>query len=690
MLFGAAYYHEYQPYERLDEDIRMMQAASVTCVRVGESTWGTWEPRDGHFELDWMQRILDALHQAGIKAILGTPTYAIPAWLHRKHPEIMALADHGRRVYYGARQNMDLSHPAYRFHCERAIRAIVGRFASHPAVIGYQVDNETGVRPLYNPGVFQSFIDHLKAKYGTVDKLNEAWGLTYWSHRLGDWADLWTPDDNTNPGYDLEWRRFQSSLTTDFLGWQVDIVRELKRPDQFITHCFVGSHGTGYRDRYAVSQLLDIPADNPYHSTQDGLALPAVEHAAWQIPEWSKEWGAYALYMRGDLARSGKGTNYLITEVNALAVGGHANNFPAYDGQWRLAAYAYISRGANSISYWHWHTIHYGAENYWGGILNHDLGPNRCYRELSRLGHELKQHGSLLTDLKVDADVAFLYSEDSRYALEFQPCLKAPGSAMPDGASYQRVFNAFYRSFFDARAQVAVVHPPQDWERYPLLMAPALYVADDALLARLVRYAENGGHLVLTFRAAYVDEHCRARWQKAPGPLRKAVGASYNEYSNLVLPLGLRPGEGSLTLSPEAKAEAWADGLELEGATALAYYDHPHFGRFPAITTQPFSKGRVTYIGTLPNQALGKALAGWVMEQSGIAPLGIGLPEPVRCNTARSADGKRLWFWTNWSYAPQSVLSLPAGGTELFSQAVVRAGESLALEPWGVKIVVES
>jgi len=688
MLFGAAYYAEYQPYERLEEDIRLMVRAGVNCVRVGESTWGTWEPRDGHFEFDWMQRILDALHQANIKVILGTPTYAIPAWLHRKHPEIMAQGPHGHQVRYGARQNMDLSHPAYRFYCERAIRAIVGHFANHPAIIGYQIDNETGVRPLYNLGVFQSFVDYLKDKYGSVDRLNEVWGLTYWSHRLGDWADLWTPDDNTNPGYDLDWRRFQSSLTTDFLRWQANIVRELKRPDQFITHCFVGSHGTGYRDRYDVSQLLDIPADNPYHSTQDGLALPAADHAAWMLPEWSKEWGVYALYLRGDLARSGKGTNYLVTEVNAMAVGGHDTNFPAYDGQWRLAAYAFISRGANAISYWHWHTLHYGTENYWGGILNHDLGPNRCYRELSRLGNELKQHGDLLTDLEVGADVAFLYSEDSRYALEFQPCLKVPNSASPDRASYQRIFNTFYRSFFDARAQISVVHPPQDWERYPTLVAPALYVADDALLERLVHYADDGGHLVITFRTGYVDQYCRARWEKAPGPLRRAVGATYNEFSNLVLPLGLRAAEGAPDLPAEARAEAWADGLELEGATALAYYDHPHFGRFPAITTHSFGRGRVTYVGTLPNPALGKTLASWVLRQSGIVPLGEGLPESVRCTTARATDGKQLWFWSNWSFSPQTVPNLPIGGTELFTQARLRTGQALEMEPWGVRIVV--
>ncbi|MDQ3459523.1 MAG: beta-galactosidase trimerization domain-containing protein, partial [Deinococcota bacterium] len=344
---------------------------------------------------------------------------------------------------------------------------------------------------------------------------------------------------------------------------------------------------------------------------------------------------------------------------------------------------------------WHWHSLHYGHEIYSHGILNHDLEPNRCYHELSRIGHELKRHDELLTDLQPESDVAFLYSQDSKYALEAQPCLLVPNRAEvePDRRSYQRIFNAFYQGFFDVHARAAIIHPPQDFEAFRILIAPALYIADDALLERLLHYAEGGGHLLLSFRSGYADEYARARWQRAPGLLRAAVGASYNEYSNLVSPLGLNTGEDefadALQMPPEARAEAWADGLELEGATPLAYYDHPHLGRFPEVTTQALGKGRITYVGTLPNPGLSKALAGWVLKQAGIRPLVQNLPESVRVTTALAKSGKRLWFFHNWSMSPRTIPALSAGGVELFSGAPLEVGDELSLAPWDVKVVVE-
>lgn len=692
MLYGVAYYHEYQPYDRLADDIQKMTDAGFTVVRIGESTWASWEPSDGHFEFAWMDRVIDAMHKAGIKVIFGTPTYAIPPWLHRKHPDIMAQYGQGRRAHYGARQNMNHAHPAYRFYAERVIRALVSHYARHPGIIGYQVDNETGSGLLHNLDVFQSFLDHLKEKFGSVDRLNEVWGLTYWSHKLGDWADLWTPDGNTNPGYDLEWRRFQSSLVTEFLAWQKRIVREYARPDQFVTQCVVGAHGRAEADVYDIAQAMDVLAINPYHVTQDGLDLSADDNRFVGKTEWMDfmmpDAGVWSIYLNGDMARGAKDANFLITELNALSIGGSHCNYPSYDGQWRQSVYAYVSRGANMVEYWHWHSLHFGTETYWGGVLNHDLEPGRCYQELSRIAHEFRQHDDILTDLKPDVDVAFLYSQESKYGLEFMPCLPQKGSNLPDRTSYQRIFNVFYRAFFDARAQALIVHPAQNFEAYPLVVVPALYVANELLLDRLAEYASNGGHLLLTFRSGYADEFARIRWQRAPGPLRQAVGASYQEYSNLVAPLALKEGTGEFTLPADARATGWADGLQLEGATPLAYYDHPHFGRFPAVVSQTFGKGRVTYCGTLPNAVLGKRLAEWVMQRAGMQLPFADMPVSVHVSSAQSQTGKKLWFFSNWSWEQQQLEAVQLSGYELFSSEQFKDGDALALGAWDVKVIV--
>ena len=237
VLFGAAYYHEYQHIPRLAQDLHLMAQANFTVIRVGESVWSTWEPENGVFDLDWLQPVLDEAHEHGIGVILGTPTYAAPPWLARLYPEINVERSTGQRMGWGARQEIDYSHPAFLFHAERVIRRIIARYVGHPAVIGFQVDNEPGNEIFYNHSVFQRFVDHLRRRYGSVEEINEQWGLTYWSHRLATWADLWTPDANLQPQYALAWRRFQASLTTEFIGWQADIVREYARDDQFVTTC---------------------------------------------------------------------------------------------------------------------------------------------------------------------------------------------------------------------------------------------------------------------------------------------------------------------------------------------------------------------------------------------------------------------------------------------------------------------
>ena len=221
VLYGVAYYPEYMPSDRLDKDVDLMQKAGITVVRVGESTWSSWEPRDGDFQFEWMQRVLDRLHKSGIKVILGTPTYSIPTWLYKEHPEIL-VAHAGKAPqlsnpyeptypaeltpgHYGIRQNYDFLNPYFRQHAERVIRQIVSHSKDHPAVIGYQIDNETAPTGVTTPYVNAAFVERLKQKYKTTDTINKIWGLVYWGQLVDKWDDLPTRDGILNPGYKLEW-----------------------------------------------------------------------------------------------------------------------------------------------------------------------------------------------------------------------------------------------------------------------------------------------------------------------------------------------------------------------------------------------------------------------------------------------------------------------------------------------------
>ena len=693
VLFGAAYYAEYQTDTKPGEDLDAMLDAGFTVIRVGESVWSTWEPENGRFDLEWLEPVLDAAHEREISVILGTPTYAVPPWLARQYPEIAGQRSTGRPIGWGARQEADFTHPAFRFHAERVVRAIVARYAPHPAVIGFQVDNEPGLELLHNAGVFARFVDHLRHVYGDVETLNREWGLVYWSHRLSTWADLWTPDGNVQPQYDVAWRQFQAAQTDEFIAWQAGLVREYAREDQFVTTCL--QYDRPAVDEVGVTRALDLTAGNPYYLMQDGLARPddARRRQSWVAA------GTWALFRAGDRMFGSRQEPYLVTETNATSIGEPWNNGPAYDGQWRQVAWALVGRGARMIEYWHWHTLHFGAETFWGGVLPHSQRPGRTYRQIAALGAELRTAGPLLAGYLPDADVLMVFSNPSKWFMEKYPPLRESDGA-PNGRAYHDVFDAFYRGAFDAGLQTRVVHDSQLTgadvrpefadaaavaAAHPLLVAAGVYAADDELLDWLAAYADAGGHLLVGPRTGYGDDLGRARFEVAPGRLADPAGAWYDEYSNVDAPVPVVTAPGSpLILPGGAAATYWIEGWNAEDATVLAGYDHPHFGRWAAVTTRRHGAGRITCVGTLPDSRFARALFDWARP----APdPWSARPEAVTHTSGRNGEGVPLHLVHNWGWEPV-VVAAPVELTDPLGGRTYRAGEPIELAAWDVRLLV--
>ncbi|MBT0773190.1 beta-galactosidase [Kineosporia sp. J2-2] len=696
VLYGAAYYHEYQPTPRLEQDFEEMKAAGFSVIRIGESVWSTWEPEDGVFDLEWITPVLDAAGRHGIAVILGTPTYAVPPWLQRRYPEINAEIATGKKFGWGMRQEMDVTHAAFRFHAERVVRRILERHAQHPAIVGFQVDNEPGAWVLHNPGVFERFRDHLRHRYGTVEKLNEAWGLTYWSHRLSDWSDLWRPDANALPQYDLAWRLFQADLLTEFIAWQTGIVNEYAG-DRFVMTCMSYSRPTVRDD--ALGELFTVTAGNPYFKAQDALALPdtAVKPQTW----WTQ--GTWALYHSADWMFGTRHEPFLVTEVGAQSIGFSSMNQPGYPGQRRQAAWALISRGAQMIEYWHWHTLHFGPETYWGGVLPHSQRPGRTYREIAAIGQELAGLGDRIVGLRPDAQVGLLYDHASKWSFEKWGPLAAPdGMPVPD--SYGPLVEAFSRGAFDAGLQTRVYHaskildadPAEVARELPVFVVSAYYVADDAVLAWLLDYAAAGGHLVLGPRTGYADTEARARPEIAPGGgLHEAAGAWYDEYTNLeeTVPVLAVPGSG-LTLAEGAGAREWIESYQVTDGTVVARYDHPFHGDYAAVTTREHGAGRVSAVGCLPNPQLASSVLSWAAGSAGSADSAGSLENvwtpdapSVRVHSAVNGRGERLWVVQNWSWESASVV-VPLAAENLHTGDRVTEGDTLTLGPWDVVVLV--
>jgi beta-galactosidase len=684
ILFGAAFYDEYRVHGTLERDLDLMAEAGFSVIRVGESVWSTWEPEPDRFELDWLEPVLDGARERGISVILGTPTYAVPAWLRTAHPEIAAEGATGIRVPWGYRQEIDYTHPAFRDRAERVIRAIVARYADHPAVIGFQVDNEPGPHLLHNEGVFAGFLDHLRAEYGTLEELNERWGLVFWSNRLTDWRQLWRPDGNSSPQYQVEWRRYQAKVVADFIHWQARIVREYASEHQFVTTCI--SYERPAVDDVALTRGLDIAAGNPYYKMQDALRL-GVEVPRPEI-WWSS--GVWGLYEQADRMFSSTQSRFLVTETNAQSIGqSHWQNHPPYPGQIALAAFALVARGARMVEYWQWQTLHYGIETYWGGVLPHSGRPGRIYGEIAALGARLRDLGPRLEGFVPDADVALLYSLDTKWSYEFYPPL-ATADGGPDRHSYLAVFDRYYRAAFERGAQSRIVHVEQFVEQdaiaavaaYGTLIVPSLYVASDRALDALVAYAEAGGHLIVGIRTGYGDELARARAEVAPARIGGPAGVHYDEYSTLDSPVALRA--DAIDLGDDAYATAWADRLEIDDAEVLARYAAGIYAGEAAMTTREVGAGRITYVGTVPSLSGGTALLRWAVPRAVADAWHVDATVTVTSGSSRAGH---VWFVSNWSpdaaSATSSVDLIDADGRP------ISAGTPIVLDPWAVFVLVE-
>ena len=665
ILYGAAYYEEYTPYDRLDADVALMKSAGITVVRIGESTWSTLEPQDGVFDYSHIDRMIRAMDKAGIAVIVGTPTYAIPTWLARKYPDVLAVTPTGHNLY-GPRQNMDITNPHFRLYAERVIRNLVSHVKDQPAVIGYQVDNETKSYRVSGPEVQRGFVDWLKQRFPNLEALNRAYGLDYWSSRINNWDDFPNIDGAVNASLTSAFAEYQRSLVTDYLAWQASIVREIKRPDQFITHNFdMDWHGYSYGiqpevDHFAAARTLDIAGIDIYHPSQDHLT--GVEIA-----------------LGGDLARSMRGgKNFLLMETEAQGF----PDWTPYPGQLRLQAYSHIANGADMVEYWHWATTNNSIETYWRGLLSQDYLPNATFREATQIGAELKRIGPELVGLQKHNQVAVYFS--NRALTAFNAFKFGWGSNI----SYNDVLRPFYDALYRANIEADLIDPSSpDLSRYKLIIVPALYAASDAEVEALKTYVRQGGHLVLTFKSGFSDENVKVRSTAQPGGFAEAVGATYSQF---VIPEKVTLKGSGFEGADPADVRWWMELLQPTTATVLATYDHPSWGGYAAITRNTYGKGEITYIGFMPGDGVISRILGQAADRAHINRSAGTFQFPIIVRSGVGAKGRTLHYVLNYSKESRTVTSPFPAGADLLTRKPVMQGGSIDLAPWGVAIIAEN
>ena len=675
LLYGAAYYDEYMPYDRLDKDVEMMKKAGINTVRIAESTWSTCEPQPGVFDFSHVERVMDAMEEAGINVIIGTPTYAVPTWMVKAHPDVLAETVRGRGIY-GARQIMDITHPVYLFYAERVIRELMKLTAHRKCVIGFQLDNETKYYGTAGKNVQEQFVKYIREKFhDDLDALNYEFGLDYWSNRINAWEDFPDVRGTINGSLGAEFEKFQRTLVDKFLGWQADIVNEYRREDQFVTHNLDFewrgySYGIQpYVNHLHASQCLTIAGTDIYHPTQDDLT--GVEIA-----------------FGGDLIRSLKQDNYLVIETEAQGFPG----WTPYKGQLRLQAYSHLASGANSVMYWHWHSIHNSFETYWKGLLSHDFQENATYREACTIGNEFARLGKHLVNLKKKNEVAVLVSNEALTALNwFRIQEQAPG-ADAKSIYYNDVMRWMYDTLYHMNIECDFIWPEsENLEQYKAIVVPALYAAPDELLIRLKQYVENGGTLIASFKTAFANENVKVSHQVQPHILSNCFGVHYDQFT-FPKNVGLT-GEVILKKTDQKgnahpAANVFMELLVSEGAEVLASYEHYNWKDYAAITRNHYGKGQAVYIGCMTDEETLKSVYKAVLPEADVE-----IPEyhyPIIVRKGLNDLGKTVCYFLNYSGMELEMPYDYKNGIELLENTAVENGTALQMPAWGVKIVEEA
>ncbi|MEN9938730.1 MAG: hypothetical protein RLZZ387_5309 [Chloroflexota bacterium] len=678
---GVCYYPEHWPEELWADDFRRMRELGLTVIRIAEFASSIFEPEEGTFSFDLFDRAIALAHAHGLQVILGTPTATPPAWLTHKYPEVLNVTQAGVRYQHGMRRHYTYNAPIYRELSARIVRKMAEHYGRHPAVIGWQIDNELNceVNVFYAAADHAAFCDWARRRYGTLDALNRAWGTVFWSQTYTDWEQVRltgpTPSDSPNPHQALDEKRFFSDSAISFARLQADILRELA-PGQWIT-----TNGLfGHLDNHQLTEeTLDFFSYDSYpnFSTIFGSALPQYGAEPLQDRFWS--W-------RLSATRS-ISAHFCVMEQQS-GPGGWVNRIAQPSpkpGQLRLWTYQSVAHGADMVLYFRWRTATMGTEIYWHGINDYHNRPNRRVAEVAQVGRELEALGPRVVATKPAAQVALVSDYDNEWDGELDtwhgPYTRQSVYAWFAALQYRHIpVDALY-----LRASTTLA----DLSRYQVLVYPHPAIMSDATAELLAEYVRQGGTVVFGARTGYKDTTGQCPMRPFPGPVAELCGITVADFTRIgpqeqAPPLRWKGAQGDALA-----ADAFNDILQVEApdVEVLAEYGGGYYAGAPALVRRAAGAGQVYYYGAVFNVPAATAL----IEQLGLSSPVAGwldLPPPVELCVREREDGAgRLLFLLNYSAEAQTV-TLHRAITDALSGQQVEGQVTLA--PFDVRVLSET
>lgn len=653
---GVVYYPEHWEPQLWEEDIRLMEITGVKVVRLAEFAWSRLEPSEGQFAFEWLDQAIDLFAAHQIQVVLGTPTNTPPRWLTELAPDILPVDASGHTNYPGVRGHRCYNSESLREYGSRIVEAMARRYANHPAVIGWQTDNEFWVIDCHCDTCNLRFREWVERKYGTLENVNQEWGTVVWSGEYNAWSQVGVPyggSRHQNPSYLLDFTRFQWDAITEFQRGQIEILRKYC-PEHFVTH---NLHSYPQRlDLYQIGVDLDVASFDYYPNTNPAKQATAPYSGALSL----------------DVTRGVKRRNFWIMEQLSGPPGAWFPTWRApYPGLIRAYAWQAIAKGADTVVHFRWRSALVGAEQFWHGIIDHSNVLGRRFTEFSELCSEVNALSDALEGTAPQHEVAILLSHEQLEALRIQP--------QAEGLDYYENIKDFHRALTKLGIGCDALEWTEDLQGYKLVIAPGLYLLNPEIAAKLEAFAESGGTLILTSRTGAKHMNNQHVMMPLPGLLAAAAGVTVDEYD----PIGqdahqIVDAEGHTYLGTQ-----WCDLLNLKGAEPIAFYDEDYYRGLPAVTVNRYGQGQVYYLGIHPEEAYLKRLLGQITEMRGIGSPATDLPDGVQV-AVRSGKAGSFLFVLNLCREAREVTLNGNYHSVLHGQDRDR---TLQLEPYGVDIL---